>query len=46
MYEQMLETGSLAGLWANPFVINIHEAAVRNDNYRTALWTGAHCSLP
>lgn len=29
----------------NPFVINIHEAAVRNDNYRTALWTGAHLQL-
>ena len=29
----------------HPFVTNIREAAVRNDNYRTALWTGTHLQL-
>src|SRR5690554_5530932 len=29
----------------HPFVTNIREAAVRNDNYRTALWTGNHLQL-
>lgn len=28
-----------------PFVINIHEAARRNNNYRTALWTGKHLQV-
>ena len=30
---------------ANPFVININEAAKQNNNYRTALWTGKHLQL-
>jgi mannose-6-phosphate isomerase-like protein (cupin superfamily) len=29
----------------SPFVINIEEAAERNDNYRTALWTGDYLQL-
>lgn len=29
----------------NPFVINIEEAAKRNNNYRTALWTGKHLQV-
>lgn len=29
----------------NPFVTNIHEAALRNNTYRTALWTGEHLQL-
>ena len=29
----------------NPFVINIEEATMQNDNYRTALWTGDHMQL-
>nr|WP_330404390.1 cupin domain-containing protein [Vallitalea okinawensis] len=28
-----------------PFVIDIEEATVQNDNYRTALWTGDHLQL-
>jgi mannose-6-phosphate isomerase-like protein (cupin superfamily) len=28
-----------------PFVVNINEAAKRNDNFRTALWTGEHLQL-
>ena len=28
-----------------PFVVNIHEAAKRNDNFRIALWTGEHLQL-
>jgi len=28
-----------------PFVIDIHKAAVHNNNYRTALWTGKHLQL-
>ena len=29
----------------NPFVININDATLQNDNYRTALWTGEHMQL-
>lgn len=29
----------------NPFVININEASKRNQNYRTALWTGKHLQV-
>ena len=29
----------------NPFVININDATLQNDNYRTALWTGDHMQL-
>ena len=29
----------------NPFVVNINKAAVYNDTYRTALWTGNHLQL-
>ncbi len=28
-----------------PFVINIEEATIRNNNYRTALWTGCYLQL-
>jgi len=28
-----------------PFVVNIRKAAVHNDLYRTALWTGSHLQL-
>jgi mannose-6-phosphate isomerase-like protein (cupin superfamily) len=28
-----------------PFVINIEEATMQNDNFRTALWTGEHLQL-
>jgi len=28
-----------------PFVINIEEAAKQNNNFRTALWTGAHLQV-
>ena len=28
-----------------PFVVNINEAAKRNNNFRTALWTGEHLQL-
>ena len=29
----------------NPFVVNIEEVTKRNNNYRTALWTGEHLQL-
>jgi mannose-6-phosphate isomerase-like protein (cupin superfamily) len=29
----------------NPFVVNINEATKRNNNFRTALWTGNHLQL-
>ncbi|SDJ16108.1 Mannose-6-phosphate isomerase, cupin superfamily [Salimicrobium halophilum] len=29
----------------NPFVIDINEATKRNDNFRTALWTGDHLQV-
>lgn len=29
----------------NPYVTNIHEAALRNKNFRTALWTGEYLQL-
>lgn len=28
-----------------PFVVNINEAAMQNDTYRTALWTGNHLQV-
>ncbi|NRG47564.1 cupin domain-containing protein [Bacillus sp. CRN 9] len=28
-----------------PFVLNINEATKRNNNYRTALWTGKHLQV-
>ena len=28
-----------------PFVVDIHRAAILNDNFRTALWTGEHLQL-
>lgn len=28
-----------------PFVVDIHRAALLNDNFRTALWTGQHLQL-
>lgn len=28
-----------------PFVVNINEAAKRNNTYRTALWTGTHLQI-
>ncbi|KZZ84692.1 cupin domain-containing protein [Bacillus sp. SJS] len=30
---------------ANPFVVNINEAAKQNNTYRTALWTGEHLQV-
>ena len=30
---------------AEPFVVNIHEAAKQNNTYRTALWTGNHVQV-
>lgn len=30
---------------AEPFVINIEEATRRNNNFRTALWTGKHLQI-
>lgn len=29
----------------HPFAVNIEEATKQNDNFRTALWTGAHLQL-
>jgi len=30
---------------AKPFVVDIEDATLANDNYRTALWTGTHLQL-
>lgn len=29
----------------NPFVVNINEATIQNDTFRTALWTGEHLQV-
>lgn len=29
----------------NPFVVNINEATLHNNNFRTALWTGCHLQV-
>ncbi len=29
----------------NPYVVNIEEATMQNDNFRTTLWTGSHLQL-
>lgn len=29
----------------NPFVVNIEEATIQNNNFRTALWTGKHLQV-
>ncbi|MBM7620339.1 mannose-6-phosphate isomerase-like protein (cupin superfamily) [Bacillus tianshenii] len=29
----------------NPYVVNINEATIQNNTYRTALWTGTHLQL-
>ncbi len=29
----------------NPYVINIEEETLKNENYRTTLWTGSHLQL-
>lgn len=36
---------SLRDYGPNPFTININEASKRNQNYRTALWTGNHLQV-
>src|SRR5690625_7605422 len=30
---------------AQPYVVNIEDATIQNDNYRTALWTGKNLQL-
>ena len=30
---------------ADPFVINIQKAAMQNNNFRTAIWTGQHLQI-
>ena len=29
----------------NPYVINVKDAAMKNTNFRTALWTGCHLQM-
>lgn len=36
------ESITLQDYGTRPFVVNIHQAAKQNKNYRTALWTGKH----
>ncbi|MGA9288596.1 MAG: cupin domain-containing protein [Anaerobacillus sp.] len=36
---------SLKDYGAEPFVVNINEAAKKNNTYRTALWTGTHLQV-
>ena len=36
---------SLTDHGPNPYVVNIEEATLENDNYRTTLWTGPHMQL-
>lgn len=36
---------SLKDYGAKPFVVNINEAAKKNNTYRTALWTGTHLQV-
>ena len=36
---------SLTDHGPNPYVVNIEDATLENDNYRTTLWTGSHMQL-
>ncbi len=36
---------SLKDYGPNPFVVNINEATIQNDTFRTALWTGEHLQV-
>lgn len=36
---------SLKDYGKEPFVINIHQAALQNNTFRTALWTGKHLQV-
>ena len=36
---------SMADNGPNPFTVNIEEAALQNENYRTALWPGNHLQV-
>ncbi len=36
---------SLTDFGPEPFVVNIEEATLQNENFRTALWTGSHLQL-
>lgn len=37
--------GTTRDYGGNPYVVNIHEAAEKNNTFRTALWTGKHLQL-
>jgi mannose-6-phosphate isomerase-like protein (cupin superfamily) len=39
------EKRALKDFGANPFVININQAAKQNNTYRTAIWTGKHLQV-
>jgi mannose-6-phosphate isomerase-like protein (cupin superfamily) len=51
--ENAARLSSLAGEMSNsltdfgpePFVVNIEEATIKNNTFRTALWTGSHLQL-
>ncbi|MBD3107246.1 cupin domain-containing protein [Bacillus sp. AGMB 02131] len=36
---------ALTDYGGQPFVVNIHQATLRNDTYRTALWTGSQFQI-
>ena len=38
-------TNAMRDYGPGPFVINIEEATEKNNNFRTALWTGSHLQL-
>ncbi len=45
MYNNRMEPFELKDYGPNPFVVNIHNATEKNNNYRAALWTGNYLQL-
>jgi|SRR5690554_1510395 len=45
MHDPDYWKGKLRDYGPNPFVINIERATLRNNTYRTALWTGTYLQL-
>ncbi|MEW6181936.1 MAG: cupin domain-containing protein [Bacillota bacterium] len=44
-YKNYPNYNPLRDYGSEPFVVNIEEATLRNNNFRTALWTGSYLQL-
>lgn len=44
-HDPAIDKAGFTDYGPKPFVVNINEAAKRNDNFRIALWTGNHLQL-